>query len=612
MDETIRKIAGGTGLEAHFQPLVSLKERALFGYEGLIRGVDRERWPTAESLFTAAAAADLGMPLELASARVVIETFARQALPGHIAVNFSAPCIERIGNRSLRTLEFLLESGIAPSRVIIELTEHDRVADPGSLKDYVSELRKLGFALALDDFGAGHSSLRLWAELAPEFVKIDRYFISGLHADPARFQCVKALMQLGSVFGTRLVAEGVEAEDDLRVVRDLGIELAQGFLLGMPEAEPKPALPMAVTASLRAKDISVFPEIVRLPQRQALISQLVVARPTLPARMTNNEVVEFLAKQPEAQALAVVDENDAPVGIINRHDFLDRYAHLYHRELFGKRPCTTFMNANPFIVDRSATLETLTDLLKGQDQRYLADGLIVCDNRRYLGLVTGESLVRAIAEIRIEAARYANPLTFLPGNIPISEHIARLLKSGAAFTACYWDLNQFKPFNDQYGYWRGDEMIKLAARCITSGCDPQRDFVGHVGGDDFVVLYQSADWKDRAERSVEAFNTSAVTLFDEADRENGGIHAEDRHGRPTFFALTTIAVGAVAARDFDFRRHEDVASAAAAAKREAKRRGVGVFELRPARLAAEERDSPVVGEESDGGERHQQYAGPTA
>jgi hypothetical protein len=73
------------------------------------------------------------------------------------------------------------------------------------------------------------------------------------------------------------------------------------------------------------------------------------------------------------------------------------------------------------------------------------------------------------------------------GSIPISEHIERRIKSGADFVVCYADLNDFKPFNDRYGYWRGDEMIKLVAGTVLAHTDQQRDFVGHVGGDDFVL-----------------------------------------------------------------------------------------------------------------------------
>jgi GGDEF domain-containing protein len=171
--------------------------------------------------------------------------------------------------------------------------------------------------------------------------------------------------------------------------------------------------------------------------------------------------------------------------------------------------------------------------------------LVVTDNGRYVGLGAGEQLVRVVTEARIEAARHGNPLTFLPGNIPITEHIARLLRSGGSFVACYCDLNDFKPFNDHYGYWRGDEMIRLVARTLVSQCDPRRDFIGHVGGDDFVVLFQSDDWHARCTRIVSVFNAGSQRLCDEQALERGGIDSEDRHGVARFFPYTTLSIGAV-------------------------------------------------------------------
>ncbi len=218
----------------------------------------------------------------------------------------------------------------------------------------------------------------------------------------------------------------------------------------------------------------------------------------------------------------------------------------------------------------------MTAVLTSSDQRYLTDGFIVTEGGRYLGLGFGDQLVRVVTEARIEAARHANPLTFLPGNIPITEHIERLLASGGAFVACYGDLNDFKPYNDHYGYWRGDEMIRLVARTLVSHCDPRRDFVGHVGGDDFVVLFQSDDWLDRCERIVATFNDGARSLFDDDALARGGIEAEDRHGVMRFFKCTTLSIGAVPVRPGIFNRPEQVASAAAAAKHKAKLSSLGL------------------------------------
>ena len=179
--------------------------------------------------------------------------------------------------------------------------------------------------------------------------------------------------------------------------------------------------------------------------------------------------------------------------------------------------------------------------------------------------------MRSVTEMRIEAARYANPLTSLPGNIPISRHIATLLDDAEDFTVCYGDLNNFKPFNDVYGYWRGDDMILLTAEVIKRHCDPLRDFVGHVGGDDFVVLLR-ADWMERVQRIIAEFNDRAMDLYDDEGRRNGGIEAEDRYGVPRFFPFVTLGVGALTVTPSlcERIRPEDIASAAAHVKHKVK------------------------------------------
>jgi diguanylate cyclase (GGDEF)-like protein len=280
----------------------------------------------------------------------------------------------------------------------------------------------------------------------------------------------------------------------------------------------------------------------------------------------------------ELHAVALLDD-DRPRALINRQQFMNHYATLYFREVHGRKPCMALANPAPRVVELDCDVEQLIGILTSQDQRYLNDGFIVTDNGRYIGLGTGDKLVRAVTEARIEAARHANPLTFLPGNIPISMHIERLLESGNGFVACYADLNHFKPFNDLYGYWRGDEMIRLVARLVVAHCDAQRDFVGHVGGDDFLILFQSGDWLQRCQSIVDEFALEARGLFDETARMAGGIHAEDRHGVQRFFPCTTLSMGAARIPPGLLRRAEEVANLAAQAKHEAKQAASGIVVL---------------------------------
>ncbi|MFC7632132.1 EAL domain-containing protein [Paraburkholderia humisilvae] len=569
-------------LSAVFQPIVDFDGGAIIGYEGLIRGPAGSDLEAPFALFAQALAEDAVIPLEHAAAHACIEAFARLDYDGKLFLNFSAGAIRQLADARDETFALLRRSGVDASRIVIELTEQSAIPDVNHVLPAIATLRTVGAQFALDDYGTANASMNLWVRLRPDVVKIDRFFIHDIASDPLKFEAVKAMQSFANASGATLVAEGIENEADLIVVRDMGIGCGQGYFFGKPHARPPRKVANDARQAIRAGHIAVFPEATRTlaasPSGGMASAKMMVHAPALPRHATNNDVLELFNRLPHLHAVAVV-ERDLPVALINRRAFMDRYALPYHRELFGKRPCLLFANESPVIIEQSMTVEQMAKLLASDDQRYLADGFVITDNGKYAGLGTGENLVRAVTEVRIEAARYANPLTFLPGNIPISSHIARLLNNGAGFYACYVDLNHFKPFNDQYGYWQGDEVLKFAAAVLADVCDPTRDFLGHVGGNDFLILFQSDDCIERVQRAIHAFNEGAQRFYAPDDRLAGGIHGEDRRGNPTFFGFVTMAIGCVHVRpnsDRAPRTSEDIASIAALAKRRAKHESTGL------------------------------------
>lgn len=579
----IEELIARRDLSAVFQPIIDFDGGAILGYEGLIRGPSGTSLEAPFALFSQALAEGCTLELEQAAARTCIDAFAKLDVDGKLFLNFSAGAIRRLAEARDDTLALLRHRGVDPHRIVIELTEQSTILDVASFVPVISALRTEGAQFALDDYGTANASMNLWVRLQPDVVKIDRFFIHGISTDSLKFEAVRAMQHFANASGARLVAEGIEDEADLIVVRDMGIGCGQGFFFGRPHAQPSRSVTDDARDALLSGHIAVFPETTRTvssasPSGGMASAKMMVHAPALPRHATNNDVLELFNRLPDLHAVAVV-ENDEPVALINRRSFMDRYALPYHRELFGKRPCLQFANASPVIIEQSMTVEQMAKLLASDDQRYLADGFVITDKHgKYAGLGTGENLVRAVTEVRIEAARYANPLTFLPGNIPISSHIARLLGNDAGFYACYVDLNHFKPFNDQYGYWQGDEVLKFAAAVLADVCDPTRDFLGHVGGDDFLILFQSEDWKDRVLRAIHLFNEGAQRFYAPADRLAGGIHGEDRRGNPTFFGFVTMAIGCVRVESDggpSLYSSEEIASVAALAKRRAKHEASG-------------------------------------
>ncbi len=568
-----------------FQPVFGLEDGALFGFEGLIRGPADSPLHMPRDLFATADSTNQRIALEMAAARVILRQFAARRLPGSLLLNLSCKALLAYCGRSERVIDFIGELGLSAESIIIEITEQERVMDVAALALAVTRFRDAGMSIALDDFGDGHSNLRLWMELRPRIVKIDRYFVKGLAASGDKFEIVRLLMRFAESFGTEVVAEGIEDLVDLMAARDLGVTLAQGFLLGRPERDPARRISPEIQSVIASSKVAVPSPGEDPHPRRTLAGDLCLPVPAITDRVTADGLAALFQKNPEWHAVAIVEAGE-PVGLINRHTFLDRFARPFTRELYGRQSCRRFSDGEPRVLDRRTPLESMRSTLAGADQRYLRDGLVIADNGRYLGLATGESLVRAVTELRVEAARYANPLTFLPGNIPISQHLDRLLDSGTTFAACYADLNHFKPFNDQYGYWRGDEMILLAARVLQAETDAPEDFLGHIGGDDFFALFQSGDWEARCHRAVAQFNEGARAYFRPEDAALGGFWGEDRSGVRCFFPLTSMSIGAVPVGPGAFAGHEDVAAAAALAKHEAKAAGVALHVAQAPTLGA--------------------------
>jgi EAL domain-containing protein (putative c-di-GMP-specific phosphodiesterase class I)/GGDEF domain-containing protein len=575
---SVRDLLMAKGLQPHFQPIVQLSDGAIFAHEALIRTPPGCLWKTPDELFAAARAEGSSIDLEIECVRLSLQAWARHPGPGKLFVNLSAraltAALARRDNESELTL--FEHASVIPRDLVVELTEHEQVQDYDALAVAVGRLRRKRITIALDDFGDGRSSLRLWSELKPEIVKIDKYFTRELLIHPEKLQTLKALQQISQTLGSTLVAEGIETPEELHLVRDLGIGLGQGWLLGRPKSEPRHIPTEEGMTVIRRKAIAVFPERRRPTQQRAKAWNLLHETPSVPSVFANDELFKRFNEDGKLQSVAIVDDGH-PLGIVSRQRFIDSYAKRFFRELHGRKPCTLLANLAPRLVEVNSGLDELTTVLTSEDQRYLTEGVILTEGGRYRSLGTGQELVRTVTEARIEAARHVNPLTLLPGNIPITQHIQRLLLAESRFVACYADLNQFKPFNDIYGFCRGDEMILLAAKALTEHADPTRDFLGHVGGDDFIVLFQSDDWEQRCHALVEQFNRRAAELYDDEARAACGVNAEDRYGIMHFHPLTTMSIGAFRVIGSPTMRVEDIANASARAKRLAKGAQVALY-----------------------------------
>jgi GGDEF domain-containing protein len=427
----------------------------------------------------------------------------------------------------------------------------------------------MGFQIAIDDLGEGFSSLRLWSELRPEYVKIDMHFIQGINSDPVKLQFVRSIQEIAEQSNTLVIAEGIETQAELLVLRDIGVAYGQGYHLGRPAAAPAKALPAEVAKALSRNGVAVYPQ--RGTEKHTVsIEKLLHRVAAVPSSMNNNEVYEIFMREPKLLIIPVVD-NGVPLGLISRFDMIDHFARPYQRELYGKKSCRQFMDPKPLIADKGTSLQDLSYRMVEAAAHHLFNGFIITEEGLYAGMGTGHDLMREITQMQINAARYANPLTQLPGNVPINEHIDRLLESGTRFWVCYCDLDHFKPFNDVYGYRRGDDVIQMTGRTLGEHCDPNRDFIGHIGGDDFMILFQSEDWEERCRAILEHFAGNVLEFYSLEDRDRGGYISEDRQGKKVFYSLISLSLGTVRVDAHQYYSHHQIATLASEAKKQAKK-----------------------------------------
>lgn len=568
--EQLNRIIQGRLLNARFQPIIQMTDGSILGYEGLIRGPSDSPLHSPINLFQAASENNLTVTIEHLCRRVVLEQFKALNLPGKLFLNVSPECLLQRDAKHGETLDYIHELGINPERVIIELTEYQPTHDYVLLQEAVLHYRKMGFEIAIDDLGEGFSSLRLWSELKPEFVKIDMHFIHGIDHDEVKRQFVLSIQNIAEKSGTRVVAEGIETQAELITLRDLGVACGQGYHIAKPHANPAKMISAEVTKILSSRQSPSAVFRARSSTSLVPIKHLLKSSITIDSKVLNNQVENLFLADPKLKIIPVVDEHQ-PIGIINRHNMIDRFSRPYQRELYGKKSCAVFMDINPLVVEHDTSLQQVSHLVVEADPDTLINGIIITENGRYLGLATGPDLMREITKMQIDAARYANPLTQLPGNVPINQHIDQLIQNQKSFLACYCDLDHFKPFNDVYGYQRGDEVIQMTSKVLSTYCDPQLDFIGHIGGDDFIILFQSDDWENRCNKILQDFAVAVREFYSNEDRDRGGYISEDRQGKKVFYPLISLSLGVIRSEAQQHYSHHQISVAAADAKKQAKR-----------------------------------------
>ena len=224
-----------------YQPIVDLSAMEPSGYEALCRFA-AEPYRSPDVWFDEAAAVGLSVELELASIQQAVSKLDQIAPHQYISVNASPATI--MSNRFVETF-----MRMPLSRIVLEITEHAIVEDYDAFTDILAPLRERGLRIAVDDAGAGHSSLRHIVQLSPDYVKVDMSLTRNVDGDLARRALIGALLFYTRETSAQIIAEGIETQAELQTLKLLGVRRGQGYLLGRPVQSISNELPPLNKAS---------------------------------------------------------------------------------------------------------------------------------------------------------------------------------------------------------------------------------------------------------------------------------------------------------------------------------------------------------------------------
>jgi diguanylate cyclase (GGDEF)-like protein len=558
-------ILDGEKLTPHLQPIVSLTQKKIIGYEALIRGPSDSPLHSAFNLFDTAERFNLTTRLEFVCRELSIQRYASLGIREKLFINVSPSVLLQPGFENGMTLKLLNKFGVDPRLIVIELTEHQPTDDYELMRDAVLHYRSMGFEIALDDLGAGYSGLRLWSELLPEYVKIDSHFINDIYDDPVKFNFVKSIQNIASSLHCHVIAEGIETENEFKAIAKLGITHAQGYYFARPAYIPLDKVDKLLFVS--EPDNNEPPDPFNSTKS---VSHIIKFISPISSDTPIVDIMERFQRNNELTILPLVDDNIG-VGLIFRDIFLTKlFASRYGLELYGKKPIKLFIDKIPLSIDKNTSIQIVSKKLTSI--LHTDPAFFITHNGEYSGVGTTMDLLENITRQQIDSAKHANPLTLLPGSTPINKQMNQLLAKKIPFSVAYFDLDNFKPFNDVYGYHAGDEIIKAVANTINQFVNIENGLVGHIGGDDFIVIFTCSDWLKICKSILKTFKHIVLHHYNDQDIKAGGIQTENRAGEKCFYPLISLSIGIVdEVSTAQCQSHVEIADLASGTKKQAKK-----------------------------------------
>ena len=567
--EEFYKLIKNANVKSVFQPIISLADGTVIGYEALSRGPQNSYLQNPETLLKMAKKYGKLWDLEELFRTKALESIYNSKLNVKIFLNINPAIIDSLKFKNSFTKEYLKKYHLDCKNIIFEITERDMIKEMDSFKETIEYCKSQNYQIAIDDAGSGHSGLNRICEIKPDYIKLDMDLIRGIDKHFVKQAIVKSMYEFSKLTDCNLIAEGIETEDELKTLIDIGIQYGQGYFIQKPKESIIPIRDEIIETikrlNIRENDQYGY------NIANVYINSISKKIESFESELLVSEIDSRFKKDQGLLGICIVDDGDVK-GVVTRNSFYSKLGWQYGYSLYSGKAISNIMNTSFLSVDYKMPIDMVIKLAMARTKDTLYDFVTVIKDSKYYGIVTIKDLIEKTIEIEVDNARHSNPLTGLPGNVIIEQNLEKCISSKVQYCVLYFDIDNFKPYNDVYGFENGDKIIKFLAKAINSNisCD---DFIGHIGGDDFIALVCSWDAEKLCEKIIKDFHSLALECYEEKDLKNGYITAQNRHGIVEKFPLVSVSIAGVTNKRREFASIYALAKESSKLKKKCKQNG---------------------------------------
>lgn len=529
-----------------FQPIVDIHTGKTYGVEALIRNYEKAKFRSIDDIFDTAVKEQILYKIDIKLREIAIRKFSKITFANKIRIFYNIDNrLEFTKNFNTQNTKNILEKlNLTDSNICFEISEKTH-ANFNELMNFqaFSHYKNQNYNIAIDDFGVGLSGFKLLYYSEPDFIKIDKFFIYEISKNTKKQLFVQSIVKIAQNMGIKTIAEGIESKEDFITCKALGCNMAQGFYIQKP--------------TLNIENIKkTYKEIYFIHQKEQRknniskeISKKIEKLEPINHKSDIEKMLDVFRKNATSTRLIpVVDDNMHPKGVIYETDLK-----TYSFSSFGWSLLFNKTKGNiKKIISRCGIADindNLDKIIDAHSSKQNSQGVLITKNEKYYGYLSSRVLLDLIYERNILNAKDQNPLTGLSGNNIINEFLSVCLSSTKKSVIIYFDIDNFKPYNDFYGFRNGDRVIKLFAEILDKESKkiPASKLVGHIGGDDFFLGINtnediSYDYIYNITNNIlSKFKNDVESFYDKKDRELKFIITKNRQGVDEKFSLTTIS-----------------------------------------------------------------------